>query len=32
MIDNLPEELIDLGKKLPLEVRNKFHLLDEPWT
>lgn len=31
VIDNLPDEVIDMGKKLPLEVRNQFSSLLEPW-
>src|ERR1700704_187847 len=31
LIDNLPEEVVDLGKKLPVQVRNRFSSMMEPW-
>jgi ABC-2 type transport system permease protein len=31
LIDTLPEEVVDLGKKLPVEVRNRFSSMMEPW-
>ena len=32
LIDNLPEEVFELGKKLPVETRDKFAGLMSPWT
>ena len=32
MIENLPEEVIDMGQKLPVEVRKQFVSAMEPWT
>jgi len=32
MIDGLPEEVIELGKKIPIEVRKQFTSMMEPWT
>jgi ABC-2 type transport system permease protein len=31
LIDTLPEEVVDLGKKLPVQVRNRFSSMMEPW-
>ena len=31
MIDTLPEDVIDLSKKLPVQVRNRFSSMMEPW-
>jgi ABC-2 type transport system permease protein len=31
LIDTLPDEVIDLGKKLPVQVRNRFSSMMEPW-
>lgn len=32
MIDALPEDVFDLAKKLPVEVRKQFTSMMEPWT
>jgi ABC-type multidrug transport system permease subunit len=32
MIENLPEEVMDLAKQLPVEVRKQFASSMEPWT
>jgi drug efflux transport system permease protein len=32
MIDALPQDVFDLAKKLPLEVRKQFTSMMEPWT
>ena len=32
MIDNLPPEVFEMGKKLPVEVRKQFVSAMEPWT
>lgn len=32
MIDALPEDVFDLAKKLPLQVRKQFTSMMEPWT
>src|SRR6476660_6899283 len=32
MIDALPENVFDLAKKLPVEVRKQFTSMKEPWT
>ena len=32
MIETLPEEVFELGKQLPVEVRKRFVSLMEPWT
>lgn len=32
LIDNLPEEVFTLGKKLPADVRGKFEAIMTPWT
>jgi ABC-2 type transport system permease protein len=31
LIDTLPEDVIDLSKKLPVQVRNRFSSMMEPW-
>ena len=31
LIDTLPENVIDLAKKLPVQVRNRFSSMMEPW-
>jgi ABC-2 type transport system permease protein len=32
LVENLPEDVVDLGKKLRVEVRKQFVSLMEPWT
>ncbi len=32
LVDTLPEEVLDLGRQLPVEVRKKFVSAMEPWT
>ena len=32
LIDNLPEEVFTLGKKLPAEIRDRFAAIMTPWT
>jgi ABC-2 type transport system permease protein len=31
LIDTLPEDVIDLSKKLPVQIRNRFSSMMEPW-
>jgi ABC-2 type transport system permease protein len=31
LIENLPDEIIDLGKQLPLEIRHEFSSMMTPW-
>jgi hypothetical protein len=32
MIDGLPDEVLEMGKKIPLEVRKQFTSAMTPWT